>query len=217
MKKLLSILSVVILILTSTATAATSWDYGWEDGGTNFGSYTTSPAVVTTENSAEQAYAGSRSLKIIEEPRKSTPQVYVWWVDGLQNGDTIDASFWVYSENGSSEYPRGRIYAHKTLNSDFTAYAGSLGGMDEYAGTTTWEKADYSWTFDGLGITNGLVIEARIYSDSSGPGLNTIYIDDTEITVSSDTAEIMNAAGDMLPEPAVALILLPFFALLRRK
>ena len=219
MKKLLTITAIAALFCSASAFAALSWSYGWEDGtGTNIGSYTYSPAVILTENSTEQAYEGTHSLKMVEDPKNSTPQVYVWWVNGLQNGDVVHASFWVYSENGPTEYPKGRIYAHRTRNNDIKAYGGSLGGMSGYAGATNWDQASYTWTFDGDGtVTNGLVVEARIYS-SSDPGLNTLYIDSTAITVSNNNATIMNAAYQVIPEPFLfSGLLLGLGALFLRK
>jgi len=47
-----------------------------------------------------------------------------------------------------------------------------------------------------------LVVEARAY-----PSNTTIYVDQTSITVSRDTATIMDAAGNIVPEPAAALVL----------
>ena len=208
MKKLLSILSVGILILTSAASAATSWDYGWEDGGTNFGSWD----FPVTQNSTDQAHSGTHSLKITRGPNR--PDTYIWWVNGLQNGDTVTASMWVQTSTGTNESPRGRIWAGYARNNDFSDYAGSASGNENYAGTPSWEQISHTWTFDaGDPVRDAMVIKARVY-DNDG---DFIYIDNTEITVSRDTAEIMNAAGDMIPEPAVALILLPFLALFRPK
>ena len=206
---MLIVFTVGFVLFSANVFGALNWSYGWEDGGTNFGSYKT----VITQNSTEKAYEGTRSLKITRGS-SGTPDTYIWWVNGLQNGDTVTASMWVQAATGTNEAPRGRIWAGYARDNNFAAYAGSAYGPDEYAGTPTWDKQTYTWTFDeGSPTRNAMVIKARVY-DNEG---DYIYIDNTEITVSRDTAEIMNAAGVMLPEPAVALILLPFLALLRRK
>jgi len=210
MKKLSFLLIIVVIFCVGNLFAETSWNYGWENGGTNFGSWN----YPITENSTAQAHSGTHSLKITRGNSGGTPDTYIWWVNGLQNGDTVTASIWVYASTGTNEAPRGRIWAGYARNDDPTAYAGSAGGPSEYAGNPSWEKQTYTWTFDvGDPPRDAMVIKARVY-DAEG---DFIYIDDTEITVSRDTAEIMNADGEVLPEPITALFLLPFLALLLRK
>ena len=194
MKKVL--FSLVLLFgLMQPAFAEQSWSYGWEDGaGTALGTYCTEGGDVILENSTEQAYEGTHSLKITEDPIGGTPQVYIWWVTGLQDGDTIDASFCCYDVTPGA-YPSGRIWAHYTSDSeDITSYTGSASGNLEYSAGNGWSQLSYSWEFDSDGGTrDGFVIESRIYSEE---GANVIYVDYTEITISSNTAIIYNAAGN---------------------
>ncbi|MBC8527781.1 MAG: hypothetical protein ISS28_06650 [Candidatus Cloacimonetes bacterium] len=190
MKKVL--LSLVLLFgLMQPAFSEQSWSYSWEDGaGTELGFY----GNAILENSTEQAYQGTHSLKITEEPIGDTPQVYIWWVKGLVDGDNIDASFYCYDMTLGS-YPSGRIWAHYTSDpEDITSYAGTAGGNSTYSDGTGWSQLPYSWEFDSDGGSrDGFVVEARIYS---AEGANVIYVDYAEINISSDTAIIYNAAGN---------------------
>ena len=190
------VLFVSFLFVVSWAFADQSDTYGWEDGvGTALGSY----LGVILENSTEQAYEGTHSLKITEDPISGTPQTYIWWITGLTDGDIIDASFWVYDFNEEASYPKGRIWAHYTDDpTDIYSYAGSAGGNEEYS-TIGWSQLSWSWTFDSSGGTrDGFVVEARIYSGSAAPD-NVIYIDSAAITVSSDTATIHSCAPPATP------------------
>jgi len=73
MKKLLTFL-IAFVFCGVSAYGAMSWDYGWEDGtGTALGVY--GNAILA--NSDEQAYEGTRSLKITENPLGGTPQALV--------------------------------------------------------------------------------------------------------------------------------------------
>ncbi len=187
----LFILLTLIAIITSPlglqpAKAEQIVSYGWENGtGTVLGAYGN---VGEASNSTEQAYSGSHSLKIVESPLGGTPQAYVFWVTGLTEGDTITASFWVYDITPSAN-PSGRIWGHYTAGEDdIENYQGSASGNYTYSDGTGWSQLSHTWTFDSdSGSRDGLVVEARIYS---GADEDVIYIDDAEITVSNDTANI---------------------------
>jgi len=211
MKRVLVLLTVAFALFSANVFGALNWDYGWEDGtGTVLGIY--GNAIVS--NSTEQAYEGTRSLKFIENPLGGTPQAYVWWVTGLNDGDGIVAQFYVYDTTPSAS-PSGRIWGHYTDSATNVAdYSGSAGGNNTYSDGNGWTNLQHSWIFDSKAGTNkGFVVEARIYSDTVD---QFIYIDTASITVSNNSALIYNAAGDVLPEPMFGLILLPFLALLRR-
>lgn len=141
---------------------------------------------------------GVRSLKFWEDPITGTPQAFVWWVTGLTDGDTIDASFYVYDMTPATN-PSGRIWAHYTSDpSDILTYAGSASGNSTYSAGTGWDQLSFSWTFDSdFGARDGFVVEARLYSGDLTT--NTIYIDDAAITVSSDTAVIYAPDGSIVP------------------
>ena len=193
MKKLVLFFS--FLFVASLVFADQSDTYGWEDGvGTVLGSYGTGHF----ENSTEQAYAGTHSLKFWEDPLSGTPQGYIWWVTGLTDGDVIDASFWVYDFNEVGLYPKGRIWAHYTpVGGDVNSYGGSASGNSAYS-TIGWSQLSWSWIFDSdAGANDGFVVEARIYS-ASAPN-NVIFVDNAAITVSSDTATIHSCAPPANP------------------
>ncbi len=213
MKKLLTFLIATAICATS-AFGALDWTYGWEDGvGTALGTY--GNAIVS--NSTEQAYEGTHSLKLIEDPIDGTPQAFVWWVTGLSSGDTVNASFYCYDTTPDGS-PSGRIWGHYTDGVDVNSYKGSANGNETYPAGNGWTNLQHEWVFitDGLDGRTGLVVEARIYSAADA---NVLYFDTASITVSRETALIYNAAGDALPEPlmisAFALGILALFV--RRK
>ena len=115
-----------------------------------------------------------------------TPQAYLAWITGLEDGDTVDADFWRYDTTSGSA-PSVRIWAHYTNDlSDIDSYSGSAGGNSAYGSGEGWDLAEWSWTFNSDGGShNGLVIEARTYSS---PG-DTVWIDDLTVTA-PDTATI---------------------------
>ena len=81
-----------------------------------------------------------------------------------------------------------------------------------------WQQVTNTFIFDADGGANdGLTVEARIYSSDAGPSYFTHYIDTTEITVSSDTALIQRADGEVIPEPAFLGLLLPLLLLIRKR
>jgi len=195
-------MKTVITIILATmfcavnALGALNWDYGWEDGtGTALGIF--GNAIVS--NSNEQAYEGSRSLKIIETPYGGTPQALVWWVTGLSSGDTVNAQFYVYDTTPSGS-PSGRIWGHYTDGIDVTSYAGSASGNSTYSDGLGWTNLQHQWIFvtDGTDGRTGLVVEARIYSSAE---FQSIYIDTATITVNNDAAKIYRPDGQTIPEP----------------
>jgi len=207
----------LLLAGTTISQADVSWSYDWDDGvGTALGTFGN---VGSYTNSSEQAQSGSYSLKAIEDPVSSTPRLYIWWVTGLQDGDTVFASFYGYAPN-TNTYARQRIWGHFTpVDGDASSYSGSAGGNNEYTSDfgVGWQQVTNTFIFVSNGGTNdGLTIEARMYSSDAGPSYLTHYIDTTEITVSRDTALIQRADGEMIPEPAF-LGLLPLLLLLIRK
>ena len=186
----LLILVTLVAIVSSplgvqTARAEQIVSYDWESGtGTVLGTY---GDVWEASISTEQAHSGSRSLKLAEDPFGGTPQAYVFWVTGLTDGDTVEASFWVYDVTPDAE-PSGRIWGHYTASENINVYAGSAGGNYDYSGDAAWSQLSYTWIFDSdTGTRDGLVVEARIYGIEEA---NVIYVDDAEITVSNDAAKI---------------------------
>jgi hypothetical protein len=144
----------------------------------------------------------------------------VWWIVGLEEGDGVVAGFDCYDLTPGGS-PSGRIWAHESDGVDIDSYVGSAGGNSTYSDGYGWTNLEWSWSFDSNGgAAPGLVIEARIYSGSTGSGTNdggnTIYIDNAWIVVSNDNAMIYNPAGQTIPEPFLGLGALLGLALLRR-
>lgn len=213
MKKLVCLAAFAVAVVSTQASL--TWEFGWEDGtSTAIEQYGTN---LTMENSDEQASEGTRSLKMIEDPASGTPQGFVWWVTGLTDGDIVTAAFDVHSAVLGTN-PRGRIWGHYTQGTtDPNNYEGSASGNLTYSDGGGWSNLSHSWTFDSDGnARNGLMVEARIYSAAAG---DFIYIDNTTITVSSNTAQIMAADGaTMIPEPSTfALLGLGALALVVRR
>jgi hypothetical protein len=193
MKWFLSVL-LVSIFLAATANAATI-NYGWEDGETILGSYSS----ITATNDTTVAHSGASSLKLVDGGASGTPQAFVGWVTGLNDGDTVTAGFWVYDTTPGSS-PSGRIWGHYTSDdTDIDSYAGSASGNSSYGDVAGWSYLEYEWSFAAGTDRTGLVIEARTYS---GLG-DTIWVDDLMITA-PDHATISPSA---VPVPAAVWLL----------
>ena len=120
--------------LSGIATAETvSAFYGWEDGGTIVGSY-------GNLGSAENYYWGGDQgsvLAVTEDPMSGTPQAFVGWITGLNDGDVIDASFLGLGDG--VDLSKVRIWAHYTTGG-VDDYGGSAGGNNAYS-TSEWTLA----------------------------------------------------------------------------
>ncbi len=186
-------LFLIFILFSYSIFAVQTWTYDWEDGvGTCLATYGTNLVV---SNTNEQAYNGTRSLKMYENPLSGTPQAFIWWVTGLTDGDQINASFYVYDDDVNTG--SGRIWAHYTSDPlVITSYSGSAGGNSTYSSGTGWNQLSWSWTFANSGDDDGIVIEARIYSAT---GQDILYIDDAYIWIDSDTALIYNVIDEVLP------------------
>ena len=160
------------------------------------------------------SYSGDYSLQVTEEPLSSTPQVYVAYVTGLSEGDTVTASAWMLGLDGDEDgdSAKGRLWGHYFDGSDFTSYDGSASGPSTYAGAgATWSDTEHTWTI-GADKT-ALMIEVRIYSYSGGDAQ--IWVDDLIVSSSNSNASIV-VAGVAIPAPG-ALALLGLAGLGRRR
>ena len=199
--------AIVALCCAAPAFAAQSASYSWEDGGTIFGYYNSGSGEITATNETDVAYSGDSALKLVEDPTGGTPQIWVGFITGLTDGDTIDASFWVYDDGGS----KVRIWGGYNANGDQDQYKGSAGGNGSYSSDGGWSQLSHTWTFDSDGgERDSLMIQVRMYSDSDS---TPFYIDDLDVTTSSDTAVI-----NFTPAPgALALLGLAGLAARRRR
>ncbi len=173
MKFLLSF-AALLLLFPISALAFQTETYGWEESYTVLGVYGNgNPDLEYTD----PVYSGSQSLEFYESPLGSTPQAIVCWIQNLDEGDTVMASFWVYDTTPAA-YPSGRIWGHFNANyADPGHYDGSAGGNGDYSAGTGWSFLEWEWTV-AEGHT-GLMIEGRIYSSAE---FDTIWFDDITIT-----------------------------------
>ena len=194
------------------ASALNSVSTSWEDPNVlgYFGTYGNVGAVEYSDN----AYSGNYSLSITEDPVGGTPQVYVAYITGLSEGDTVTASAWMLGldGDGDGDSAKGRLWGHYFDGSDLTSYDGSASGPSSYGGEdATWSNTDHTWTV-AAGKT-ALIIEARIYSYSGGD--EQIWIDDLIVSSSNAKASIF-VGGVPIPAPG-ALALLGLAGLGRRR
>ena len=179
--------------------------YSWEDGGTILGSYGN---LVDAENVGETdglvPHDGDYMLTVSESPIDGTPIAYIAWVTDLSEGDQITACFHGYDTTPSTS-PSLRIWGAWSANDDINAYAGAPAQDEQnndYTAGTGWDQIchTFSTSFDNWESGDALVIQARLYSSSSGPDPAKYFIDLVEVTTTSTTASIH------FPEPVEGLI-----------
>ncbi len=193
----------LIIILFSFSISET---YSWEDGGTILGSYGSN--LVDVENVGETdgvvPYDGDYMLTVSESPIDGTPIAYVAWITDISEGDQITACFYGYDITPGAS-PSLRIWGAWSANDDINQYAGaplSDQQNNEYTAGTGWDQVCNTFSTDSGNWEDGeaLVIQARLYSSSSGPDPAKYFIDLIEVTTTSDTATIH------FPEPVEGLI-----------
>ncbi len=168
-------------------TPVLSGSYGWEDGtGTILGSFgNLSDAVNVTAEAGVQPNNGTRMLRVTESPTSGTPQAYIAYIENLQDGDIITASFFGFDQTPGTD-PSLRIWGHYAESGDVGSFSGSAGGNNTYTDGNGWGQVEHTWVFDSAGGTrDALVIEARLYSpncDGEGCGQD-FYIDDIQVDI----------------------------------
>ena len=176
---------VIICLFTSIIFAQQRSSYSWEDGtGTILGSYgnLVNPANVGT-TSGISPYDGSLMLTVSESPIDGTPQAFIAWVTDLSAGQDITACFYGY-DNTPNSAPSLRIWGNWSTNDDITSYGGSADGNSDYTAGTGWGQVchTFSTNHDEWESGEALVIQARLYSSSSGPDPTVYFIDLVEVT-----------------------------------
>lgn len=182
-------LMITVLMLAVCATGAMAQQtqsYGWEDGvGTHLGTYGN---VGITENVSDFAYSGSHSLYMTEDPIGSTPQVFLAWVHGVQDGDEVTVSWYSYDDTPGGS-PSSRVWGHYTSD-DITTYEGSAGGNDAYTTGIGWELQSHTFVVALVDPdATALCIEFRLYSGAVDSGLDYYWVDDISVTA-PDHAQI---------------------------
>lgn len=221
-----------LLLVPASANAEQVKCYSYEDGGTITGSYgnLVDPTNVTGPQTGSKgdvppltwtcpgAHSGDRYLHVAEEPHYSTPQAYLAFISGLQDGDIVTASYWGWDDEAADPSPSLRIWAHY---SDHTCdgYKGSAGeGIDNtgYTNGIGWEQMSASWEYGVSGTPYegyaSLVIEMRLYSSPTTGEYRTDYwADDVCVTI-PDYATVY------FPEPStLALVAFGALCLIRRR
>lgn len=207
------ILIAALALLTGPAHAQVGAYYSWEDGGTILGSYGNlvddsnvtgiqigSQGSTLPDYQCPGAHHGTRYLHVAEDPHSSTPQAYLAWVTGLNNGDEVTASFYGYDTSPEAS-PSLRIWGAYSSSIDIDDYLGSAGGSSEYTAGLGWDRVEYTWTFDG-GDGNALVIQGRLYStpSTSDPDHTDFWMD--YITVTSPVHATQYFPGESTPVEA---------------
>ena len=143
-----------------------SESYSWEDGGTILGYYgNVSNPINTGSTNGVDPYDGDYMLSVSESPLSGTPKVYVAYIQNLNPGDVVTASFYTYDSSDGS--PSVRIWGGYATNTDINSYQGSAGGNESYPSGTGWEELSHVWTI--AADKEALVVEARLYSGSDDP------------------------------------------------
>lgn len=207
-----------IVSAASMGASAASVSYGWEDGGNVLGQFDSGNENMQYSNTDALAYSGSYALLVedLDPNDGGTPQGYLAWVNGLTDGDTVTASFWVY-DPAEGAAPSARIWGHYTDDAaDVDSYAGSAGGNNTYS-SGGWSQLSNTWTFDSDGGSrDGLMVEVRFYDSGSVP-TGSLIIDD--LMVMSSAGVITTPAA--VPVPAAAWlfgsVLMGLGGLVRRK
>ena len=164
--------------------------YSWEDGGTILGSFgnVSNPTNSGSLNGVDP-YDGSSMLSVSESPLDGTPKVYLAYIQNLNPGDVVTASFYTYDSAAGS--PSARIWGSYATNSDINGYSGSAGGNNSYPSGTGWEELSHTWTI--ADDKEALVIEGRLYSGTDDP---TVFYFDLINVTAPETATI-NFPGDL--------------------
>ena len=204
-------LGIAAIAAAATVTGAqagitTSAFYGWEDGGLALGGYNNDNMSYSNNANLDYVYDGARSLQLTEDPSAGTPQTFVAFITGLQDGDTIDASFFAWDDTEGAS-PSLRIWGSYATSDDITNYSGSAGGSSAYSSGTPdapWSECMHSWTFDSDGgERDALVVQIRFYAAGAG---DTLWADDLNVDVFSASDNIV-INTPMIPAPGALALL----------
>lgn len=195
--------------------------YGWEDGKGTYINASSSTISGTNIDRGDGPVLDTRALRITEAPKASSnPDVRVAFIENLQHGDVIRASFWTYDDTppqGSTGYPSVRIWGRYGFTGEPFFLSGSAGGSDQWPAGTGWEQIEHVWQFDaGTGPIprSALMVMVRVYSPSCDeesphwdPKLQScstdFFIDDLLVEVCSDhpNVTITFPDGSIVGEP----------------
>ncbi len=177
--RLLSSVATLILLLIAASAWAHTVTESWEGSHTVLGMYGSgTPPVI-----AEAVVGGpggpidaAQVLQLMDNSQTGATMVYVAWIVGLQNGDSVDACIWRYDTTPGTS-PSCRLRAHWNDDPwDTWGYDGTAGGNDDHGAGEGWDEVCWTWTVEN--DHSGLVIEVRTYRY---PG-DTIWVDYLSVT-----------------------------------
>jgi len=169
-----------------------SENYSWEDGGTILGSYGNLTDVENVgETDGVVPFDGDYMLTVSESPIDGTPQAFIAWVTDISEGDQITACFYGYDTTANSA-PSMRVWGSWTQNNDINSYAGSADGNEDYTAGTGWDQVchTFSTTQENWESGEALLVQARLYSSSSGSDPTKYFVDLVSVETTSTTATI---------------------------
>jgi hypothetical protein len=169
-----------------------SENYSWEDGGTILGSYGNLTDVENVgETDGVVPFDGDYMLTVSESPIDGTPQAFIAWVTDISEGDQITACFYGYDTTANSA-PSMRVWGSWTQNNDINSYAGSADGNEEYTAGTGWDQVCHTFSTSQENWESGeaLLVQARLYSSSSGSDPTKYFVDLVSVETTSTTATI---------------------------
>ncbi len=181
------VLAAPLVASAQNHTATCSWEDGTSTVLGGYGGNLVDIANVTSPGNP--VHTGTHSLTLTEAPHSGTPQAYIAYIEGLQNGDQVTASFWAYDDTPDVS-PSLRIWGHWAESGSVASYVASASGPTAYSAGTGWEELSFTWTLDtGVVTADALVIECRLYSSpSTCDSCSTQYwIDDVSVTAPSTT------------------------------
>jgi hypothetical protein len=167
--------------------------FDWGDGlSTVLGTFNNVSAVANVTH-PEPVYEGDHSLRLTEAPHlDNTPEGYLAFIENLQDGDVITASFWAY-DPGDPGSGQMRIWGHYAQSGDPNSFAGSAGGNPLFTGGIGWQKLEHTWIFNSDGGTrDALIIKVRLYSTPQFDcdGSTDYYVDLVEVNVCSNSPAV---------------------------
>lgn len=175
--------------------------YGWEDEvGTAFHTVgnITELENTTTYNGISPV-SGDRMLRI-GRGSGSAAQVWVAFVENLEDGDEIYASFYTYDDTPDTS-PSVRIWGHYAAAGDPLSSKGSAHGNETYSSGIGWELIDHTWVFDSNnGDRTALMIEARLYT-VAGVEHTDFFLDDIYVAVCSNNPNVKVTFPTEMPSP----------------
>jgi hypothetical protein len=165
-------------------------NYGWEDEEAT--AFNTTGNITIIQNTGPvngvSPNSGDRMLWARQGNFEGTPQVWVAFIENLDDGDEIDV--WLHGyDDQPGMLPRMRMWGHRALSGDPQSVVSSFGGeFMTYTSGFGWEQLHERWTFDSQGgPADALMVQMRLYA---GEDDTDFYIDDIAVHVCSNNPNV---------------------------